>query len=237
MENNQRVNKKFYENLRQQYMVDLQKREAATRAQERLADAGASVSMRPNISDDSEVVGSGFPRQEINQPVFPKRNSNLFALNQSRGDDLDQVASAAFLASHAGSDGGQRDGTRLSAGERTKELPGRHHGSTQSDPIFSTLVVVGASTPLAQEKDLDTIEQVEPSSPALRTPMDHGKENRLLGQDPNRTHEVSRRGDFFAADNADTIDDLQKLEDQMKTIIDSFKDARGDGREPPFMDT
>ena len=112
------------------------------------------------------------------------------------------------MASYAESEANQRDATRLSAGERAKELPGRHHGSSQSDPIYSSMVVVGPPTPLANEKDLDTIEQVEPSSPQPRAPQDNVAQGRPSTHDVNRTHDVSRRDEYFAGDNVDQLADL-----------------------------
>ena len=90
-----------------------------------------------------------------------KRNANLFSLNPpsgGKGDDPDQIASAAFLASLGESD------ARLSGGDKNQKLPSRPYGSTHSDPIYSSLTAGAASAPVIKEKELDTIEKVEPSS-------------------------------------------------------------------------
>jgi len=66
-------------------------------------------------------------------------DSNLFSLNQSRGENADQVASAAFLESmrESGreSEANHRDPGQMVAGDRVDEAVGRYRPGLLPDPL------------------------------------------------------------------------------------------------------
>lgn len=101
--------KKFYENLRQSYIEEIRKREGKSVV---MADSAGATAVHHRNAESIPDSGGGAPGNSLPPQVRAQaaqvttgswknrdRNSNLFSL--IHGDENDQAASAAFLASYA----------------------------------------------------------------------------------------------------------------------------------------